>query len=95
MVLLIVAMLGILIMLSAAVAMLVVKNYLAGVAAASVMSLALSVLFVVLRAPDVALAEAVVGAGLSGVILALTLRKVGLWKIDSSETSADRGEQQS
>jgi uncharacterized MnhB-related membrane protein len=67
------------VMLAAAIGVLVLPSYLAAVAASSVVSLALSVLFVVLRAPDVALAEAAVGAGLSGLLFALTLRRVGLW----------------
>ncbi|MEN8176557.1 MAG: hydrogenase subunit MbhD domain-containing protein [Pseudomonadota bacterium] len=69
-------------MLASAVAVLVLKNHIAAVAAASVVSLGLSVLFVILRAPDVAMTEAAVGAGLSGVILALALRRVGLWHVE-------------
>ena len=46
----------------------------AAVVASSVVSLALSVLFVILRAPDVALSEAAVGAGLTGALLALAVR---------------------
>ncbi len=68
------------VMLAAAIGVVVLPSYLAAVAASSVVSLALSVLFVVLRAPDVALAEAAVGAGLSGLLFALTLRRVGLWR---------------
>lgn len=75
-----IAALTVMVMLGAALAVLELKSYLAAVGAASVVSLALSVLFVILRAPDVALTEAAVGAGLSGVLFALTLRKVGLWK---------------
>jgi len=67
------------VMLLAAVAVVVLRGFLAAVASLAAVSLALSVLFVLLRAPDVALAEAAVGAGLSGVLLALTLRRVGLW----------------
>ncbi len=67
------------VMLLAAIAVVVLRGLLAAVAALAAVSLALSVLFVLLRAPDVALAEAAVGAGLSGVLLALTLRRVGLW----------------
>jgi len=77
-----IALSSVIVMLTAGVAMLLLKNYLAAVVASSVLSLALSVLFVVLQAPDVALAEAAVGAGLSGVIFALTLRRVGLWRIN-------------
>jgi energy-converting hydrogenase B subunit D len=92
-----IALTSVMLMLTAGVAMLLLDNYLAAVVASSVLSLALSVLFVVLQAPDVALAEAAVGAGLSGVILALTLRRVGLWRIrvqaptPTTKTSAGEG----
>lgn len=75
-----VAIVCVVVMLGAAITLIVVRDLLSAVAASATVSLALSVLFVVLRAPDVALAEAAVGAGLSGVLFALTLRRVGLWK---------------
>jgi uncharacterized MnhB-related membrane protein len=80
-----IALISVMIMLGAAIAVLFLQNYLAATAALSVVSLALSVLFVVLQAPDVALTEAAVGAGVSSVILALTLRRVGLWKIETNQ----------
>jgi uncharacterized MnhB-related membrane protein len=80
-----VILMSVVIMLGAAVAVLILPNYLAATAAISVVSLALSVLFVALQAPDVALAEAAVGVGVSSVILALTLRRVGLWKIETDK----------
>ncbi len=83
-----VTLISVIVMLGAAVAVVFLTNYLAAVAAASVVSLALSVLFVALQAPDVALAEAAVGAGVSGVIFALTLRRVGLWKIEAQPQHA-------
>ena len=43
----------------------------------------LAVLFVLLRAPDVAMTEAAVGAGLSSLILALALRRLGLFQLDN------------
>lgn len=64
-------------MLVAGVLVLTQAKLLGAIAAASVVSVALSVLLVILRAPDVALAEAAVGAGLSSVLLALALRRVG------------------
>ncbi len=67
------------IMILSALAVLLLPNLLAAVAASSVVSLALSVVFVIIRAPDVAMTEAAVGAGLSGVILVLALRRLGLW----------------
>ena len=77
----------VLIMLTAAVAVLVVESQLSALAATSAVSLALSVLFVVLKAPDVAMTEAVVGAGLSTLILALALRRIQ--QTDSGEDHND------
>ena len=74
----------VIIMLSSAVAVLVVESQISALAATSAVSLALSVLFVILKAPDVAMTEAVVGAGLSTVILALTLRRI-------NKNQADKG----
>ena len=68
--------------LGAALAVLLLNNLLAAVAAASVVSLGVSLMFVVLQAPDVAMTEAAVGAGLSGLILALALRRLGLIDLD-------------
>ena len=79
-------------MLGAAIAVLLLDNLLAATAAASVVSLGLAVLFVLLRAPDVAMTEAAVGAGLSSLILALALRRLGLFQLDnpvSAEPSED------
>jgi len=76
----------VIVMLVAAVAALSMRNLLGAVAAASVVSLSVSILFVLLRAPDVALTEAAVGAGLSSVVLALGLRRLGLWRLEG-----DRG----
>lgn len=70
----------VLVMLTAAVAVLLVKSFLAALAAFSVVSLGLSVLFVILRAPDVAMTEAAIGAGLSSLLFALALRRLGLWQ---------------
>lgn len=83
--------LGILIvmMLVAAIAVLVLDNHIAAVAASSIVSLTLSVLFVLLRAPDVAMTEAAVGAGLSSLILALSLRRLGLWRIENTEKETE------
>ncbi|MGB5474240.1 MAG: hydrogenase subunit MbhD domain-containing protein [Gammaproteobacteria bacterium] len=84
-----VALLAVLVMLAGAVAVLLLNNFLAAVAATSVVSLGAAVIFVLLRAPDVALTEAAVGAGLSSVIMALCLRRLGLWHIAPNTTGAD------
>lgn len=72
-----------LIMLVGAAAVLLLKQHLAAVVATTVVSLGASVIFVILRAPDVAMTEAAVGAGLSSVIMALALRRLGLWQINT------------
>lgn len=74
-----------LMLLSAAVMVLLVRNHVAAVAAASVVSLGLALLFALLRAPDVAMTEAAVGAGLSSLILALALRRLGLWRLENAQ----------
>jgi uncharacterized MnhB-related membrane protein len=85
----------VIIMLAGAVMAMLMENLLAATVAASVVSLGLSVIFVFLRAPDVAMTEAAVGAGLSSLILALGLKRLGLWKLDvpSSAVKADNKEE--
>lgn len=82
------ALLIVIILLASAVAVLTVPNPIGAVAATSVVSLGVSVLFVLLHAPDVAMTEAAVGAGLSGVVLALGLRKLGLWRLEDDRGGA-------
>jgi uncharacterized MnhB-related membrane protein len=81
-----IALLSVIIMLVAAAAVLVLPNLLGAVVASSVVSLALSVLFAILQAPDVALTEAAVGAGLSSVLLVLSIRRMGGWQQEINET---------
>ena len=65
------------------------NNLLAAVAAASVVSLGVAAMFVILEAPDVAMTEAAVGAGLSGLILALALRRIGLIRLNEARRGDD------
>jgi uncharacterized MnhB-related membrane protein len=74
-----------LMMLVSAVMVLLLRNHLAAVAAASVVSLGLALLFALLRAPDVAMTEAAVGTGLSSLILALALRRLGIWRLENAK----------
>ena len=78
-----IAILIVFVMLVAALCVLLLRNMLAALVATSVVSLAVSVIFVMLRAPDVAMTEAAVGAGLSSLILALGLRRLDLWRLES------------
>ena len=75
----------VMVMLGSAVAVLLLKDFLAALAAFSVVSLGLSVLFVIMRAPDVAMTEAAIGAGLSSLLFALALRRLGLWRSNRSQ----------
>ncbi len=78
------------IMLLAAVSMLLVESQVSAVALSAAVSLALSILFVILQAPDVAMTEAVVGSGLSAIILALTLNRIHRFKqTTTAETEND------
>ena len=80
-----IALLLVTLMLAAAVLVFVFENLVSAIAAASVVSLLLSLLFALLAAPDVALTEAAVGAGLSGAVLALGLRRLGLIDLGKRE----------
>jgi uncharacterized MnhB-related membrane protein len=73
-----IALLCVVVMTTAAVAVVVLRNLMAAVIATSVINFTLALVFVILRAPDVAMTEAVIGAGFSGVLLALTLKKLNL-----------------
>jgi len=76
------------IMLTSAIAVLLVDSLVSAIAATSAISLALSVIFVILKAPDVAMTEVVVGSGLSSVILALALYRI------STNTSVQNKQQE-
>ncbi|MCK4709463.1 MAG: DUF4040 domain-containing protein [Gammaproteobacteria bacterium] len=73
------------IMLSGAVTVVLIDNHVSAIAASSAVTLSLSVIFVILKAPDVAMTEAVVGSGLSTIILALALYRLQLNKGDDSK----------
>jgi energy-converting hydrogenase B subunit D len=84
---LIVLMMLVLVLVSAGAA-LFLRNLLGAAVATALVSLGVSVLFAILRAPDVALTEAAVGAGLGGLLLALAARRLDLWRIEIQEVSA-------
>lgn len=73
------------IMLASAIAVLLLPNMVAAVAASSVVSLSLAILFALMKAPDVAMTEAAIGAGLSSLLLAMSLRRLGLWQLDAAD----------
>lgn len=86
------ALLIVIVVLIAAVLVLTLRNMIGAVAVSGVVSLGVSALFVLLHAPDVAMTEAAVGAGLSGVVLALGLRRLGLWRLEGDSGEPHRSE---
>ena len=78
----------VIVVLVSAVLVLTTRSLIGAVAISGVVSLGVAMLFVLLHAPDVAMTEAAVGAGLSGVVLALGLRRVGLWRLDGDGDGA-------
>ena len=77
--------LSVILILSAAISTLILDNLIAATVSASAVSLGLAIIFIILRAPDVAMTEAVVGTGLSSLILALGLKRLKLWQLDTNE----------
>jgi len=64
---------------AAAAAALWLRDLLASVVLLAIMSLLLSLEFYLLQAPDVAIAEAAVGAGLSTAIYVIAINKTARW----------------
>jgi multicomponent Na+:H+ antiporter subunit A len=62
-------------MLGAGVAAYFLKDLIAAVVACAAVSLIASLLFYLLQAPDVAMAEAAIGAGLSTAVFVIAIRK--------------------
>ncbi len=62
-------------MIIAAFAALYLKNLVAAIVATGIVSLFASVLYLILAAPDVAMTEAAIGAGLSTVIFLYAMKK--------------------
>jgi len=63
------------VMLAAAAAALVFKDLLSAVIASCVVSLIASILFMLLQAPDVAMAEASIGAALITAVFVIAIRR--------------------
>jgi multicomponent Na+:H+ antiporter subunit B len=66
----------VILVLVSALTVFLVRDLFASLIAFSVVSLGLAVLFVLLRAPDVAMTEATVGAGLGSLLFALAIRRI-------------------
>lgn len=70
-------------MIIAAVAAVYLKDIVSSVIAVGVVSLFASILYLVLQAPDVAMTEAAIGAGLSTLIFLYAINKTGSGEEDN------------
>ncbi len=73
-----------------ALAVSVSRNLLNSVIIFMAYSLVMAVLWVLLQAPDLAVTEAAVGAGVTSVLFFLTLERVGALRRKSPEAKEDR-----
>ena len=55
-------------------------------------SLIMSIVWILLQAPDLAITEAAVGAGVSGILMLLTLRKISRTETDEAAGREARAE---
>lgn len=72
-------------LLACAIAAAVTKRLLVSVVIFMSYSLVMSLIWVLLQSPDLAITEAAVGAGVTSILFFVTLRKIG--RIDSEEDS--------
>ena len=72
-------------LLSCAVATCLAKDLLMSVIIFMAYSLLMSILWILLQSPDLAITEAAVGAGVTGVLFFITLKKLHAIKVKNSE----------
>ena len=72
----------------AAVLTLTLRSHVAALAALSVLSLGLALLFVWLRAPNITITKTTISAGLGGVMMALAMRRLGLARLGGDDDGA-------
>lgn len=72
-----------------AVAVSVTKDLLTSIIIFMAQSLAMSVVWILLRAPDLAITEAAVGAGITTLLMFITLKKLHAIRIRGKETEED------
>ena len=72
-------------LLSCAVATCLAKDLLMSVIIFMAYSLLMSILWMLLQSPDLAITEAAVGAGVTGVLFFITLKKLHAIKVKNSE----------
>ena len=72
-----------------AVAVSVTKDLLTSIIIFMTQSLAMSVVWILLRAPDLAITEAAVGAGITSLLMFITLKKLHAIRIQGKDSDED------
>lgn len=84
--------------LTCAISVSLTKNLLTALVIFMGQSLAMSIIWVLLESPDLAITEAAVGAGITSLLLFVTLKKIHAIDVQKSGTkgkeASDRGEDQ-
>ena len=76
--------------LACALAVCVTRNLLASIIIFMSQSLAMSVVWVLLQSPDLAITEAAVGAGVTSLLFFVTLKKIHAIEGENSDGKAER-----
>ena len=61
-----------------AISVCLAKNLLVAVIIQMAYSMVMSIIWIILQSPDLAITEAAVGAGITGLLFLITLRKIGI-----------------
>ena len=72
-----------------AVAVTVTKDLLTSIIIFMAQSIAMSVVWILLRAPDLAITEAAVGAGITSLLMFITLKKLHAIRIQGKDSDED------
>lgn len=81
-----------LILIACAVSVSLTKRLLTAIIIFMSYSLVMAIVWILLESPDLAITEAAVGAGVSGILLLVTLKKINRTETDSEDAYSDPGE---
>ena len=75
----------VLVMLSVGIAIIFVKDILSAVILSTVVSLIVSIIFLFIAAPDVAITEAAIGAALTAVVFVIAIKRTKMEETEDKE----------
>lgn len=79
-----------LLLIACAICVSLTKRLLTAVIIFMCYSLIMAVVWILLESPDLGITEAAVGAGVSGILLLVTLKKINKTETDSEESEAEQ-----